>query len=250
MPETAAPLDPRRGNTIAGSAHRRRASGPAGVQGPVCSGAGLRLHARRSVPGIGESAAPRPPPRVALQHRAHTLHHARRGVAEGEGPVAGRVEPVDRTPCPLQRAVRRTLPGPSSRGSACRAVCAPAGGALDLAEHRATLLDHPGGGAADRETPAPLLRVWRSRHEADGVAGRCRRTGHPRVNRLARDQQQVHGDATGCVRAEVLFLPRPVHGGREIMLRHRDPWPDPQDDRKRGGRSAAVGRGDCTSSDA
>ena len=100
-------------------------------------------------------------------------------------------------------------------------------------ERAAALLDDPDGRRGDPQAPAALPRVRADGDEAARPARDRHRARPARVDRLARHQQQVHGDAGRRVRAQVLLLARDGDGERRRLLGDRDPRRDQGNDRRR-----------------
>ena len=162
---------------------------------------------------------PRPAAGLALRRVATPVRHARRDRAQGARRVDGDAEPGDRAAGAAEPGLRRDVPAPSRRASTAswRAHLQEARWTVRNVEQRfSTILD---GRRGDPEAAAALPRVRADGDEAARPA-RDRRRGRPaRVDRLARHQQQVHGDAGRRVRAEVLLLARDGDGAAAAPAR-------------------------------
>ena len=178
----------------------------------------VSTHGARAGPHAGRDRSrlrPHPPARpaagLALRLDAAAVRDPRRHRAQGARPVERAAEPGHHPEGAPEPGLRRAVPAPSPRRRTPRwpRTCRRPSWTMRNVEQRfSTILER---GRGHRVAPEALPRVRRDGDEAAGPARDRRRAGPARVDRVARDEQQVHGHADRRVRAEVLLLARDDH---------------------------------------
>ncbi len=180
------------------------------------------MRGRRAAPGPAADPEPQPATgrRVLLQRDA--LHRMRRRREENQECLGGKPEPRRDAEAAHQQHVRK-YPAEQPESVWQPAFASTAGGTLADQERPAAIRNDSARVSGDRRSSAPFFRARRGRNAAAGTARNRKHARPARIDRLARNDSEIHVYAARHFRAQVLLRESRRHRDGRRVLRHRHP---------------------------